>query len=222
MAFEATKIALIQMRCGADPEENFARAVEFHSRRGEARRADRLFAGAFSVAIFLPDGRSQKFRAGRGGAGKIDIGTGRRCAGNRRRNRRVTFRETRRRCVSQHGRNYRRERRTARQISQDAHSGRSALSRKILFRAGRSRISSMDNRAGKNWRLRLLGPMVSGSGATNRVARCGNHFLSNGNRLASERKKRIRCGAIFCLGNDSAQSRDCEWLLRRGGKSRRP
>src|SRR5207247_4252419 len=130
-----------------------------------------------------------------------------------------TFREARRRCVSQYRRNYQRERRIARQISQDAHSGRPALSRKILFHARRSWVSGVDNSTRKNWRLRLLGPMVPGSGATDGLARCGNYFLSNGNRLASERKKRIRCSAIFCLGNDSAQSRDCERMLRGGGKS---
>src|SRR4030095_6369806 len=179
---------------------------------GQERRADRLFAGAFSVAIFLPDGRPQKLRARRKGSRAIDLGIGRCCSGNQRRNRRVTFRETRCRPLSQYGRNYRHERRAAREISEDAYFGRSALPREILFRAGRPRISGMDNRAGKNWRLRLLGPMVPGSGATEGVTRCGNYFLSNGNRLASERKKRIRCGAIFCMGNNSAKSRHCEWL----------
>ena len=71
-----------------------------HSQRGKARRTDRLFARTFSIAIFLPDGRSQKFRIGRGSAGKIDIGIGRDRPRNRRRNRRVTFRETRRRRLS--------------------------------------------------------------------------------------------------------------------------
>ena len=59
----------------------------------------------------------------------------------RRRHHRVAFRETRRRRLSQHRRDHRRRWQTSREISQDAHPGRSALSREVLFHAGRSRIS---------------------------------------------------------------------------------
>src|SRR5205823_4854645 len=51
------------------------------------------------------------------------------------------------------------------EISQDAHSGRSTVSREILFHAGRSWFSSVGDEARQNRRLHLLGPMVSGSGA---------------------------------------------------------
>src|SRR5262249_4390570 len=63
--------------------------------------------------------------------------------------------------------------------------------------------------------------MVSGSSASNGVARRGNYFLSHGHRLASEREERIRRRATQRVGNNSTKSRDCQWLLRRGGEPRR-
>ena len=141
-----TKIALIQMRCGPEPEKNFSRAIEFIRDAAKKGATDRLSAGAFSVAIFLPDRRPQKFRAGRGNSGQIDICVGRSCARNWRGNYRVAFRETQRRRLSQHRRDHRRRRKISRQISQDAYPGRSALSREVLFHAGRSRVSRRGTR----------------------------------------------------------------------------
>ena len=60
-----------------------------------------------------------------------------------RRHRRLAFRKTRRRRLSQHRGDHRRRRQYPREISQDAHPGRSVLLRKILFHAGRSRFSEL-------------------------------------------------------------------------------
>ena len=92
---------------------------------------------------------------------------------------------------------------------------------KFYFAPGDLGFQAWRTRARKNRRLRLLGPMVSGSGAANGIARRGNYFLSNGDRLASEREEGIREAAAFRLGNNSAQPRDRERLLRRRDKSRR-
>ena len=208
------------LRRGAG-EESRARD-RIHSRRGETRRTDRLPAGAFSVAIFLPDGRSQELsiwprkcrenRPPRWEKSRAKLGT-------------VIIASLfeRRSAGLYHN--------TAAIIDADGKllgkyrkmhiPGRSAVSRKILLRAGRSRISGVGHSARQDRRLRLLGPMVSGSGATDRVARRRDYFLSNGNRLASGREKGIWKSATFRVGDDSAQSCDREWVLRRGGESRR-
>src|SRR5213075_3533339 len=103
--------------------------------------------------------------------------------------------------------------------SQDAYPGRSVVLREILFRAGRSGVPGLANRARKNRRLRLLGSMVPGIGATHGPARRPDFVLSHGDWLASARKGKVRRSAIFRLGNDAAQPRDREWLLRGGDQS---
>src|SRR5260370_40573517 len=139
--------------------------------------------------------------------------------GARRRDYRVAFRETPGRRLSQHGRNYRRGRKISREISQDAHPGRSVVSREVLFHAGRPWFSGVGNKAWQDRCLRLLGPMVSRSGPADGIAGRRNYFLSDSDRLASEREKRIWRGATFGLGNNSAKSRDRERLLRGGSES---
>src|SRR5207249_6441804 len=102
-----------------------------------------------------------------------------------------------------------------------AYSSGSAVSRNILLRAGRPRISRVGHCARQDWSLCLLGPMVSGGSTTDRVAWRRDYFLSNGNRLASEREKRIWKSATFRVGDDSAWSCHSKRVLRRGGESRR-
>src|SRR6478609_7914169 len=63
--------------------------------------------------------------------------------------------------------------------------------------------------------------MVSGGGATNRIARRRDYFLSNRNRLASGREKGIWKSTTFRVGDDSARSCDRQWVLYRGGEPRR-
>ena len=60
---------------------------------------------------------------------------------------------------------------------------------KFYFTPGDLGFQSVATQRAEDRRLRLLGPMVSGSGATDRVARRGDSFLSDGNRLASGEKK---------------------------------
>ena len=49
-------VGLTQMACSDDAEENLRRQVKLAERGGGAGGADHLHAGAFPVAIFLPDG----------------------------------------------------------------------------------------------------------------------------------------------------------------------
>src|SRR5882762_11570697 len=106
--------------------------------------------------------------------------------------------------------------------TEDAHPGRSVLLRKILFYAGRSRFSELENRAWQSRRLRLLGPVVSGSGTLNRVAWRRNSFLSNRHRVAPTREEKIWRCSIFRLADDAAQPRHREWVFCGSGKSCRP
>ena len=92
---------------------------------------------------------------------------------------------------------------------------------KFYFAPGDLGFQGVGHCARQDRRLRLLGPMVSGSRATDRIARRRDYFLSNGNRLASEREKGIWKSATFRVGDDSAWSCNRQWVLRRGGEPRR-
>ena len=69
-------------------------------------------------------------------------------------------------------------------------------------------------------RVDLLGPMVSRSGTADGDAGRGDFILSDGHRLASERKGRIRRQPARRVGNHSAQPRCGQRLLRRGAEPR--
>ncbi len=92
---------------------------------------------------------------------------------------------------------------------------------KFYFTPGDLGFQAWDTKRGKIGVCICWDQWYPGSGATDGVARRGNYFLSDGDRLASEREERIRRGATYRLGNDSTQSRHRERLLRRGGQSRR-
>src|SRR5207247_9117366 len=109
-----------------------------------------------------------------------------------------------------------------REVPDDAYTGLPAVSRGILFRSRRSRISGVADSTRQDWSLRLLGPMVPGSGAPDGVARGRNYFLSHSDRLAPVGKEGVRRNATCRLGNNPAQSRNREWLLRRSPKPSRP
>ncbi len=214
------KIALIQMQCGAEPEANLAKAIDF-IRRGRADRgADRLSAGVVPLAIFLPVGGSREFRAGRRNSRADDAVVGESRAGDWRGHRRVAFRETHRWCLSQHRGDHRRRRQVtwgsiARCISRMIPS----YYEKFYFTPGDLGFQAWPDRAGKDRRLRLLGPMVSGGRATNRASRRGDScFIRRRSDGIQPRKQKYGDRATFRLGNDAAQSRDREWLLRRGGR----
>ena len=62
--------------------------------------------------------------------------------------------------LSQHRRHYRRLREAHRQVSQDAHPGRSALLRKVLFHSRRSWLSNSRHQRRQDRYTCLLGPVV--------------------------------------------------------------
>ena len=107
----------------------------------------------------------------------------------------------------------------ARQVSQDAHSRRSALLREVLFHAGRSGFQVFPDAVLQAGRAGLLGPVVSGSGPADGAAGGGDPVLSDGHRLASVRKGRVRRAAASELGADPALARGRERLLRRQRQS---
>ena len=86
-----TKVALIQMRCGPEPEENFARAVEFI--RDAAKKGAQIVClpELFRSQYFCQTEDHKNFELAEKGSGAINIGIRRCCPGNQRRNRRVTF-----------------------------------------------------------------------------------------------------------------------------------
>ena len=176
------------MQCDPEPENNLAKAIaRFATRRNRARKSfacPSFFARNISarrritpISLWL-----KKYRA-------TTTVVRQTRARNSSRDHRVAFRKTRRRRLSQHRCDHRRRRKTSRKLSQDAHPGRSAVSREVLLHARRSRLSQLENCAGKHRRLRLLGPMVPGSGAPDRFARRRDFVLSDRHWLAPGEKK---------------------------------
>jgi len=101
---------------------------------------------------------------------------------------RLTFRAASSRRLPQFLRRARRRRNVSRQIPQDAHPRRSAVLRKVLFHARRSRFSQFRYQVCAHRRANLLGPVVSGGVANRRSRRRPGDFLSDEYRLASARK----------------------------------
>ena len=96
---------------------------------------------------------------------------GKLAARTERRDRRFALRAPRRRPLSQHRRGPRRRRLAAGHLPQDAHSRRSALLRKILFHARRSRLPQFRHALRPHRRAGLLGPVVSRRRAPRQPAR---------------------------------------------------
>ena len=69
---------------------------------------------------------------------------------------------------------------------------------------------------------RLLGPVVSRSRPADGPEGGGDPLLSHGDRLASRREGRVRRGPGQRLGDDAAGPRDRQRRLRRGGQPGRP
>ncbi len=178
------------MQCGTDPAANMARAI---SRiREAASKARRSFAcrSCFARNIFanrkttrisrwprrFPGRLRRSWKRSRAKLGVVIVASlfEKRAAGR----------------LPQHRGDHRRRREISRQVSQDAYPGRSVVLREVLFHSRRSRLSGLADRAGKDRRLRLLGPVVSGSRAPDRAARRPDSVLSDGHRLASGAKRR--------------------------------
>ena len=141
------------------------------ARSGGTGRADRVPAGAVPLAIFLPGRGCPPVRSGRahsrsnhGGilAPRWRIRNRRHC---------LSFRTPGRRRLSQHRGRARRRWQPGGPVSQDAHPRRSALFREVLFHAGRSGLPHFRHALRENRRADLLGPVVSGSGASGGAGR---------------------------------------------------
>ncbi len=171
---------------------------------------------AFPVAIFLPIGGPRQLRVSRRNPGTLYRRIERRRARDRGSHRRVALRKTHRRPLSQHRGDYRGRWRTPREISQDAYPGRSFYYEKFYFTPGDLGFKAWPTTHGKIGRLRLLGPVVSGSGPPNDSAGRRNSILSDRDRVAPIGKSEIRLRPAFRLGNDAAQSCDREWVFRCG------
>ena len=130
-----TSIALVQMRCGPDPEENFRRAARFV--RDAAKRGAKIVClpELFRSQYFCQTEDHANFKLAEEIPGPSTEQLGKLAGELGARHRRVAFRETPGRCLPQHRRHHRLRRQVSGEISQDAHPGRSALPRKILFRS---------------------------------------------------------------------------------------
>ena len=94
---------------------------------------------------------------------------------------------------------------------------------KFYFTPGDLGFQSWTTSQRQHRRLRLLGPMVSGSGAPDRFARRGDLILSDRDRLASERERRNMARRSIPPGKRSSaatQSRTVAYVAV--GESRRP
>ncbi len=216
MAQNNTRVALVQMRCGADPEKNFSRALDFI--RDAAKKGARivclpeLFRSQyfcqtedhknFELAEEIPGRSTSRLSelAGELGVAIVASLFEKRSAG--------VYHNTAA-VIDADGKFLGKYRKM--HIPDDP-----LYHEKFYFTPGDL------NKVRQDRRLRLLGPMVSGGGTTDSAARRGNYFLSDGDRVASERERRIWRGPTFRLGNHSTEPRDCERLLRRRSESRRP
>ena len=124
-------VGLVQMRMGADPEANFASAVR------HIHEAARLGANIvclpelFRAQYFCQREDIAAFRPGRADSRAVNREACRGCAQGSRGHRRLALRAPRAGALSQHRRYAERRWRHRRRLSQDAHSGRSALLREV-------------------------------------------------------------------------------------------
>ena len=210
-------------RCTAAPiPRQTWRKPSSDSRGGETRRADCLSAGAVSLAIFLPERRSRELcsRGGNSGTDDDELENVARDCG-------IVivaslFEKRSAGRLPQHRRDHRCRWAIPREIPQDAHPGRSVFLREVLLRAGRSWFPGVADAAhGKIGVCVCWDQWYPESARLTALARRADSFLSDGDRLASEREGEIWRRPTFRLGNDAAQSRDRERLLCRGDQPRR-
>ena len=210
------------MQCGPEPEANLAKAVarvrEAAEQGAQIICLPELFRSQyfcqsedhanFALAEEIPGPRPSRWARSRARLGAVIIASlfEKRAAGS----------------LSQYRRDHRRGWPAPREISQDAYPGRPvSITRNFISRRA-ILVSKLADAARQHRRLRLLGSMVSGSGPPNGSARRRDSVLSDRDRLASVGKSEIRLRPAFRLGNDAAQPRHRQWLLRRRGQSRRP
>ena len=140
------KLAVIQMRCVASPAANQKNAER------KIRAAAKMGAGLvclpelFRSLYFCQEEDHANFELAETIPGPTTEALGALAARTRRRDRRVALRAARGRALPQHRRDHRRGRHAAREVPQDAHPGRSALLREVLFHARRPRLSQPGTR----------------------------------------------------------------------------
>ncbi len=215
-------LALLQHACGADPAANLAKALELAERAAEQGAqiicTQELFRSqyfcqsedyaAFELAEAIPGpppGRSKS--SPKQPPGRDD---------------RLALREARERALPQHRRRHRRRRFAARHLPQDAHPGRSALLREILFHARRHRLSRLEHPVRQDRRAHLLGPVVSRSGAADRAARARRSSFIRRPSAGTPRKRPGTAPSSTAPGRRSSAPRRGQRLLCGRGQPHRP
>src|SRR5881227_1277225 len=102
-----TRVALVQMRCGPEPDKNFANAVEFVREAAEQGAQIICLPELFRSQYFCQSEDHKNFALAEEIPGRSTSALGD-VAGDWRRDYRVDFRETERRRISQHRGNHRR------------------------------------------------------------------------------------------------------------------
>ena len=190
MASHAGKVAigLIQMSCAAEPRLNLDKAIAQNRGGRQARRADRMHCRSCSASQYPCQVEDPKFfdlaepipgptteaLGAVAKARKIVIVASifeRRAAG--------VYHNTAV-VIDEAGQN-------RRALPQDAYPRRPALLRKILLHPRRSRFRRASHRARLGRRARVLGSMVSRSGAPDRDGRRADSLLSDGHRMVAWR-----------------------------------
>ena len=160
---ESFRIGLVQTSCSLDPNENLAKDGMESPRSRRPRSAGHLPAGAVPVPVFLPRGERRAVRAGRIHSRTFDGNLGQTRARAEGGHRGVVVRAPARRGpVSQHCCRTRSRWGNHRTVPENAHSGRSAVFREILFHAGRSGLQQHRHALRPPGRVGLLGSVVSG------------------------------------------------------------
>ena len=220
---EKFRVALVQMSCGPEPEQNLEKAL--NRVREAARRGaqSRLPAGTFSDAVLLPARRHALFDL----AEPIPGPTHRSARGTSRERAGVVIVASlfeRRAAGVYHN--------TA--VVFDADGSLRGLYRKMhipddplyyekfYFTPGDLGFRAFDTAVGTHRHAGLLGPVVSRRRAPDGAAGRRGAVLSDRDRLASGREGRVRRGAARRLAHHPARARHRQRRLRRGGESRRP
>ena len=183
-----TVLGLVQMRMSDDPADE-PRARSRGPRRRREGRPDHLPPGAVPGRYFCQAEDHRFFELAEPIPGPEHRAARPTRRGTRRRHHRLAVREARRGPLPQHRRGHRRRRPLPGQVSEDAHPGRPALLREVLFHARRPGLSRLADPLRQDRRADLLGPVVSRGRAADRAARGAEIlFYPDRHRLASPEK----------------------------------
>ena len=129
------RVALIQMRCSTDPEDNLRRPRHAPSREIHGRPQVACLPELFRTQYFCQVEEASRFDLAEPIPGPTTEALAS-VARERHGDRRLDLREAHGGRLSQHGGRPRRRRDAARHLPKDAHSRRSAISREVLLHAG--------------------------------------------------------------------------------------